>query len=253
MVGKMKTVKGNMGAINIYQIDKDKKISLDNINKPIYFFLKKGLKMFALDIYDNAIINIIFEEKDYQDKLEITINIKKKNKLIINNYVLTKKLELKETVNLDLEGSVVEQKTLVYSKDKAKHNIDFNFNNNKSNTKSIQNVLVIGANNSNTVINSNGKIQASSSNSVTHETLNGINKRNSKISLNPILLIENNNVIASHSATCGFLDEMELYYLMTRGIRKKDAENILTNALIEPFIKDLDEPIKKKIDEYLGI
>ena len=58
----------------------------------------------------------------------------------------------------------------------------------------------------------------------------------------PELEIYENDINCSHGATVGQLDDKALHYLMTRGIDKKAA----TNLLIEGFLFDMIEPIQNK-------
>lgn len=57
----------------------------------------------------------------------------------------------------------------------------------------------------------------------------------------PALEILEKNVKAGHAATVGKVDESMLFYLMSRGLSRKNAENMLINGFIEP--------IKQKIRE----
>ena len=43
---------------------------------------------------------------------------------------------------------------------------------------------------------------------------------------NPMLLIDEDDVIAGHAASVGRVDPVQLYYLMSRGISKKEAERL---------------------------
>lgn len=56
----------------------------------------------------------------------------------------------------------------------------------------------------------------------------------------PALEIEENEVIAAHEAAVGHLEEEPLFYLMSRGVDKKEAEKLLING----FIQDLSDKIK---------
>lgn len=46
----------------------------------------------------------------------------------------------------------------------------------------------------------------------------------------PNLEIENNEVKASHAVSIGQLDEEQLFYLMTRGMTRKEASKLLVEA-----------------------
>jgi FeS assembly protein SufD len=49
---------------------------------------------------------------------------------------------------------------------------------------------------------------------------------------NPILLIDENDVLAGHAASVGQVDQNQLYYLMSRGIDKKTAERMVIRGFL---------------------
>ncbi|WP_203638663.1 Fe-S cluster assembly protein SufD [Levilactobacillus wangkuiensis] len=49
---------------------------------------------------------------------------------------------------------------------------------------------------------------------------------------NPILLIDENDVMAGHAASVGQVDEQQLYYLMSRGIRRETAERLVIRGFL---------------------
>ena len=53
---------------------------------------------------------------------------------------------------------------------------------------------------------------------------------------NPILLIDENDVTAGHAASVGRVDPEELYYLMSRGIPKQEAERLVIRGFLGSVI-----------------
>lgn len=53
---------------------------------------------------------------------------------------------------------------------------------------------------------------------------------------NPILLIEEFEVTAGHAASVGQVDEEQLYYLMSRGLSRQDAEYLVIRGFLGPVI-----------------
>ncbi|HCD08139.1 MAG TPA: Fe-S cluster assembly protein SufD [Lactobacillus sp.] len=49
---------------------------------------------------------------------------------------------------------------------------------------------------------------------------------------NPILLIDENDVLAGHAASVGQVDQKQLYYLMSRGIDKKTAQRMVIRGFL---------------------
>lgn len=55
----------------------------------------------------------------------------------------------------------------------------------------------------------------------------------------PTNKVENNTSFIDHEATVSKIDEDELFYLMSRGLSKKDATQMIVMGFIEPFAKEL--------------
>lgn len=69
----------------------------------------------------------------------------------------------------------------------------------------------------------------------------------------PILEIFNNKVKASHSASSSRLSEIDLFYLMSRGFSRQEAEKILEEAFFNKILAAVKLPVAKKlIKDYLA-
>jgi Fe-S cluster assembly protein SufD len=58
----------------------------------------------------------------------------------------------------------------------------------------------------------------------------------------PSLIVETDNVSASHGGTVGEVDEESVFYMMTRGIPRPEAVRILVEGYFEPVVSKLDDP-----------
>ncbi len=77
-----------------------------------------------------------------------------------------------------------------------------------------------------------------------HHTL--MLSKDARVNTIPSLEIEANDVKAGHAATIGKVDEDTLFYLVSRGISKKDAEHLLIQGFMETDLKKIpDEEIQK--------
>jgi len=56
---------------------------------------------------------------------------------------------------------------------------------------------------------------------------------------NPLLLIEEYDVSAGHAAGVGKINEEQLYYLMSRGLTRREAESLIIHGFLMPFIKEI--------------
>ncbi|MEH7501265.1 Fe-S cluster assembly protein SufD [Neobacillus drentensis] len=69
---------------------------------------------------------------------------------------------------------------------------------------------------------------------------------------NPILLIDEDDVTAGHAASVGRVDPIQLYYLMSRGIRKEEAERLVIHGFLAPVVNQLPiEGVKKQLTEVI--
>ena len=58
----------------------------------------------------------------------------------------------------------------------------------------------------------------------------------------PSLIVQTDNVSASHGGTVGELDEEQLFYMMTRGIPRQEAVRVLVEGYFEEVVQRLDDP-----------
>ena len=64
----------------------------------------------------------------------------------------------------------------------------------------------------------------------------------------PVLKIDENDVIASHGATVGKLNDSHLFYLMSRGLSEEEAKRLITLGYLKPVVEYFsDEDLRKKI------
>jgi Fe-S cluster assembly protein SufD len=66
---------------------------------------------------------------------------------------------------------------------------------------------------------------------------------------NPFLLIDEGDITAGHAATIGQINEEQIYYLMSRGLTRPEAQKVIASGFLTPFvdnnIEDLD--LKKQL------
>jgi Fe-S cluster assembly scaffold protein SufB len=72
----------------------------------------------------------------------------------------------------------------------------------------------------------------------------------------PSLIVETDNVSASHGGTVGELDEDQIFYMMTRGLTRTEAVRILLEGYFEEVVQRLEDPglealVRRRIAEKL--
>ncbi|WP_462411096.1 Fe-S cluster assembly protein SufD [Neobacillus sp. Marseille-QA0830] len=69
---------------------------------------------------------------------------------------------------------------------------------------------------------------------------------------NPALLIDEDDVMAGHAASVGRVDPVQLYYLMSRGIPKTEAERLVIHGFLAPVVNELPiEKVKEQLTEVI--
>lgn len=69
---------------------------------------------------------------------------------------------------------------------------------------------------------------------------------------NPILLIDEDDVMAGHAASVGRVDPLQLYYLMSRGISKEEAERLIIHGFLDPVVREIPiETVQKQLREVI--
>ncbi|WP_440896193.1 Fe-S cluster assembly protein SufD [Amphibacillus sp. Q70] len=69
---------------------------------------------------------------------------------------------------------------------------------------------------------------------------------------NPILLIDEDDVTAGHAASVGRVDPLQLYYLMSRGISKQEAERLIIHGFLAPVVKSIPiEAVRTQLTDVI--
>lgn len=75
---------------------------------------------------------------------------------------------------------------------------------------------------------------------------------NARGDANPILLIDEDDVTAGHAASVGRIDPLQMFYLMSRGIPKKEAERLVIHGFLAPVVKEMPvEAVKTRLIEVI--
>jgi Fe-S cluster assembly scaffold protein SufB len=63
-----------------------------------------------------------------------------------------------------------------------------------------------------------------------------------KVDAIPSLIVQTDNVSASHGGTVGELDEEQIFYMMTRGLSRGEAVRVLVEGYFEEVVQRLEDP-----------
>ena len=75
---------------------------------------------------------------------------------------------------------------------------------------------------------------------------------NARGDANPILLIDEDDVTAGHAASVGRIDDMQLYYLQSRGITQQEAERLIIHGFLAPVVNELPiDTVKNQLSQLI--
>lgn len=74
---------------------------------------------------------------------------------------------------------------------------------------------------------------------------------------NPILLIDEDDVKAGHAASVGQVNPDQIYYLMSRGISKEEAQRLIIYGFLAPVVSEIpisnvEEQLQRLVERKLG-
>jgi Fe-S cluster assembly protein SufD len=157
------------------------------------------------------------------------------------------------TTNLIGAGSSGDTKSVVVGRGEQTQNFTTKIAHFGKNT--VGNILQRGVmkDSATTIFNGIGKIEhgASKSNAEQESRLLMLSEK-ARGDANPMLLIDEDDVIAGHAASVGRVDPVQLYYLMSRGISKKEAERLVIHGFLAPVVDQLPiEGVKKQLADVI--
>ena len=260
----------------IYQITNEK-VSNTNINFQLNFELEENSSIKIINLSDDNseknFINNLFNFnlgknailKNYKIDKKSNTNIKydyssitQKENSISETFIFSSGSDyIKNEVSCNLEGqysSAFINGIHLLSKNKH-HEIRTNTNHLYENTKSYQLIKSVIDDSSKSVyqgkIYVDSKAQKTDGYQLSKAVL--LNEQ-AEFNAKPELEIYADDVKCSHGSASGSLDENSIFYLMSRGLDKKTAKELLINGfLLDVVEKITDEEIKKLLKNMIGL
>lgn len=249
-------------------------VFIDNFDKfeTLVFNVKEGISIrIYLITYQSKNINIEYDfvlNESSSLELFTNFNTRKNNDLDLNmNFNLSENARLKlmnaliysgniklsTSVNLQGKKSACEIEVLNIGNKNNIFTIDqFVRHLNKSTISNINNSLI-----SNQMSKLNysvsGFIAKGNEMSKAHQNNKGIMLSDKcEIEVEPKLFIDEYNVEASHGAAIGQMDEMQLYYLLSRGLTEQEARSLIIFGYTNPFLSMIeDKDIKRMLTSQI--
>ena len=209
----------------------------------VFYCTKKGLEVISRTIFILFVFSFVIflfflitlipyidlnNLKPYIDSSNITVNFNITNNIKINifsyNSTLNSDLNLnKEKIELDFIYSVV---------NKDDNSLDLTINHNKKDT--ISRIINHGLNleSKGLFFKVNAVIPRNASGVITSQDNKIILMKDNNSKIEPNLIVDNDNVEASHSAYIGQFKKEDLFYLSTRGLNKDESIKLLSRSFI---------------------
>lgn len=241
--------------MNRILLDDRKNIIINEKDNKKVIDVKDDLKIFINDISCKYIFNVYDSVLDiygvFEKKYDLNIEFNIYGGCVVCNCINFSGKNERIIANLNKDNSKVEIFNSVVSRNTQ--DIDVFINHNASYTISDIYNCASTINYGSVLFNVTSKVNKESIKCIVNQdskiiSLNDTNKNK----INPILLIDEFDTEARHSAFIGKFSDEEVFYLQTRGLRKKDAYNLLLNGFLIGMLKITDEEkniLKEKISK----
>lgn len=246
----LELVSGGLHTINI-QVSDDIEITLvapkrTKGNALIKFLGNGNLKLNVVveESADWAILEM--NQSDESIQFDERWTLKRNSNVLLAVGELTAGNHVK-TVNYDLaeEGATINVRgaTLVQSKLEA----ILTANHIKGNTYAEINTYGIVLKECTLKLDVVGVIKAKAKNSKTHQTSRVMNfDTKPNTSVNPQLIIDENDVEASHAASVGQPDVLQVYYLQSRGMSRSESLKLISLGYLMPIVDVIENEVVKE-------
>lgn len=157
------------------------------------------------------------------------------------------------TTNLVGDGSFANSKTVVVGRGEQTQNFTTQITHFGKNTEGFILKHGVMKDSASSIFNGIGKIEhgASKSNAEQESRVLMLSEK-ARGDANPMLLIDEDDVMAGHAASVGRVDPIQLYYLMSRGITRKEAERLIIHGFLAPVVNQLPiEGVKRALSEVI--
>lgn len=151
------------------------------------------------------------------------------------------------------EGGIVDVKSVGMGAGKMRANVTSTINHEARYTKSDIQAREVMKDEASSILNSITKIERGASKSDGQQS-GKVLMLNAKArgDANPILLIDENDVTAGHAASVGQVDDLQIYYLMSRGISQAEAEKLIVFGFLDAVISEIpSKALKEQLHQVI--
>ena len=160
---------------------------------------------------------------------DLNINISDGVKLIINQYSEVIENNLFIRINQSNNSDFIYNHSFISKKE---YNLNINVNMIGNNSKNVINVHGISDEGKSKVVVDGSVIKDTRDNEL-YENIKLLNINNGTSNIYPNMYIDTKNVIANHSASISTVNEDYIFYLMSKGIDRKNAIKLILDGFLE--------------------
>ena len=211
-----------------------------NANIVSRFIVGENAKLKASTISDmfkgSTVYHHKFSEVEANGVLELT-----------NFMINDANMVFEDIVHLDGNASEAETKTVSIASGQQKQNLTIRIENVAA--RSIGNIINYGItkDTAHLAFNGIGKIQKDAKACDNQQETRLLNlSKTAEAVANPFLLIDEGDITAGHAASIGQLDEEQIYYLMSRGMRREEASKMIVSGFLTPFVDALEDDVMRE-------
>lgn len=176
------------------------------------------------------------------DSLDINITIEKDATVNLYQVVQnTDNTNINETIYLNETGATFNTIVVLLGLKESVINSDIKVYHNTNHTNSDLKVYAVIKDEAKINLDNNAYIKKNSYQSKAYQGAKGLSlSKKGRILVNPNLFIDEYDVMASHGVAMGSLNLDDLFYLMSRGLTKEEASQIVIMGFIEPILVAID-------------
>ena len=233
------------------EVEKDLIVGDDLIviedDKDLFLILEKDFTAKVI-VSPNKDLKVTVLGKDIT--LKVDLQLEESAKVLVNSFLTNSNVDLE--VNLIGVDASIEYNLGMISDSKKEIKNTINHECSNTNSSITNHLLAKGKKESKVIIN--GIVLKNSKNCQTNQDTKIITLEDNESLIEPNLIIDNKDTIASHSAYIGRYKESDLFYLMSRGLKREDAIRLLSYSYLLGKMDIDDERInefKDIIDDFL--
>lgn len=202
---------------------------------------------FLVELENNVTLKIKYFGSQIGKEVKCHYYLKQNSNLQINQFLTCKNVN--ENIIVDLIEEYATCDILLRSIATTEENYDVQINHQAAHTKSNVEARAVNLKEGNLHFHVEGMVPKNIKDCNVNQDTRIYTLNEKKCTIDPILLIENNDVVANHAAFIGRFDEETIFYLMSRGIPKELCNQLLIKGFLN---KENDEEISDIIHKYWG-